>query len=270
MLFYGVQGAGKRNLADRLAKAWLTNGDDHSQPARSFEHGNNPDYLVVQPQGASRNIKVGQVTDTRGDDDFDGTPIATFIRTPPLVSKKKVVLIEDADRLLSAAFNSLLKSLEDPEPHVKYILTTTQVGAIAPTILSRCTAVACEVCPAPSDDPLWVLAESSPGRHADISRHESVYRAIWQFAEHLPAKHAEGAILASEVLREIADGLQKATEQGARASNAETLEMLGIAIRRLHPGWHEARTEIAEAHRRVIRNGNAGLIFDALLAALLN
>jgi DNA polymerase III delta prime subunit len=269
VLFYGVKGAGKRALADRLAKAWLTEGDDDSPPARSFDHGNNPDYLIVQPQGLSRNIKVGQITDTRGDDDFEGVPIGTFIRTSPLVSKKKVVLIEDADRLLGPAFNALLKSLEEPEPHVRYILTTTQVGAIAPTILSRCIAVACEIPPSPADDPMWVLAEGSPGRYEDILRHESVYRAIWQFAEHLPGKSREGGLLASEVLRSIADALQKATEQGVRSANADTLELLAVAIRHLHPSWHEARTEISEAHRRVLRNGNAGLVYDAMLAKLL-
>lgn len=271
VLFYGVQGAGKRNLAFLLAKAWLTGGEEDTPPGRSFEHGNNPDFLVVEPQGLSRNIRVRQITPTRGveDDDFPGIPVTQFIRTPPLVSKKKVVLIVDADRLLGAAYNALLKSLEEPEPHVRYILTTSTVGAMPPTILSRCIAVACEIPPSPEGDPLWALAEGSPGRYQDIEKHESVYRAIWQFADHLPVKRREGALLASEVLRSIADALQKATDQGARAANAETLEMLGVAIQKLHPDWHEARSEIAEAHRRVIRNGNAGLAFDAMLTKLL-
>lgn len=271
VLFYGVQGAGKRTLAKQLARKWLTGGDDDSQPGRSFDNGNNPDFLVVEPQGLSRNIRVRQITHARGtdDEDFPGVPVTHFIRTQPLVSKKKVILIVDADRLLQESYNALLKSLEEPEPYVRYILTTARVGALPPTILSRCIAVACEIPPSPDDDPLWALAEGSPGRHAEIERHESVYRAIWQFAEHLPTKRREGALLASEVLRSIAEALQKATEQGARASNAETLEMLAIAIRKLHPNWHEARTEIAEAHRRVVRNGSAALAYDAMLAKLL-
>ena len=100
-------------------------------------------------------------------------------------------------------------------------------------------------------------------------RNEAVYRGIWQFAETLPNRRRQEALVASESLKGIADSLQKATESNARSANAETLELLAIALRHQHPDWHSARHETIEIHRRVIGNGNAGLLFDALLTRIL-
>lgn len=268
VLFYGVRGAGKRALANALARMWLSDGEEN-QAAQSFDAGRSADFLLVEPMGASRIITVGQITPSRGDDKFEGVAVNEFLRTPPLAASKKVVLIADAERMNKSAANSLLKSLEEPHSYSKFILTTTSVGSILPTILSRCSAVACELPAESSDDPLFLLAEGSPGRLADFQRHEAAYRGIWQFAETLPKRGRAEALVASETLRDLSDTLQKTTGQNARASHAETLELLGIALKNLHPEWHGARQEIAEAHRRTLGNANAAFVMDGLMARIL-
>jgi DNA polymerase III delta prime subunit len=268
VLFYGAKGAGKRALAHALARMWLSDGEEN-QTAQTFDAGRSADFLSVEPMGASRIITVGQITPSRGDDKFEGIAVNEFLRTSPLAAARKVVLISDAERMNKSAANSLLKSLEEPHEYSKFILTTTSVGSILPTILSRCSAVACELPDESSEDPLFLLAEGSPGRLQDFQKHESAYRGIWQFAETLPKRTRAEALLASETLRDLSEALQKATGQNARASHAETLELLGVALKNLHPAWNQARQEIAEAHRRTLGNANASFVMDGLMARIL-
>lgn len=271
VLLYGSRGAGKHRLADSLAKTWLSAGDDEHPAAKSFENGRNADFLLVEPMGPSRIIREIQLTPPKNASasDFKGVTVLEFLRTPPLASAKKVVLIRDADRMNTSSANVLLKSLEEPHEYAKFILTTTTVGSLPPTILSRCSAVACELPDDRRDDPLWKLAEGAPGRYEEFLQHEAVYRGIWQFAETLPNRGRAGALLAAETLKGIAEALQKATDSNARTANADILELLAIALRHQHPNWHFARQQMIESHRRVVGNGNAALVFDALMTSVL-
>lgn len=274
VLFYGVRGAGKRVLAEELAKLWLTAGDFESQAAKCFDNGRNADYLTVEPMGPSRIIRDAQITPPNKplppSEEFKGIPITDFLRTGPLSSSKKVVLISDADRMNLSAASALLKSLEEPAPFAKFVLTTTSFRRLPSTIQSRCVAVVCEVpVNGAGGDTLWKLADGAPGRFEQFRNHESVYRALWEFATVLPTKKKPEALRVSETLRDLADLIQKAEGLNARAANAEALELVGTGLRHQYPTWHGARTEIAEAHRRIIGNGNAGFVFDQLMARIL-
>lgn len=272
VLFYGLPGSGKRRLSMELARAWITGGEEGGQPATSFDRGSNPDLLVVAPMGRSRlilEIQLAPSKRTSADSEFKGVNVLDFIRTPPLISKKKVIIIEDADRMAAGSANLILKSLEEPEVYFKFILTTTTVGSLPPTIVSRCMAVACEVPSDPSSDPLRLIAQGSPGRYDELKPHESVYLGIWQFAQTLRVRGAEEALIASETLKDLAEALQKARDLNARTANAEALETLATAFRHLHPDWTQARKSVVEAHRRIVGNANAALTFDALTTEIL-
>ncbi len=271
VLLYGARGAGKRDLANFLARQWLSGGDTDHAASKSFDSGRNADLLVVEPMGPSRIIRDIQITSPKrsAPNDFKGVPVLDFLRTPPLNSLRKVVLIEDADRMNADSANVLLKSLEEPYPYAKFILTTTSVGSILPTILSRCVAVSCELPNTPNDDPLWRLAEGAPGRYAQFQQNEAVFRGVWQFAETLPKRSLDEALVASETLKGISESLQKAIESNARTANTEALELLVIACRHLHPEWYAARSAMIEGHRRVVGNGNPTLVFDALMTNIL-
>ncbi len=271
VLFYGARGSGKRRLADYLTRCWLSGNDKEHPAAKSFENGRNADFLLVEPMGPSRIIRDLQITPPRNtvQSEFKGVTVLEFLRTPPLSSAKKVVMILDADRMNTSSANVLLKSLEEPHEYAKFILTTTTVGSLPPTILSRCSAIACELPDERHDDPLWKLAEGAPGRYQEILEHEAIYRGLWQFAETLPKRRRMEALVAAESLKGIADSLQKATDSNARTANTETLELLAIALRHQHPDWHFARHETIETHRRVVGNGHAGMLFDALMTRIL-
>ncbi len=269
VLLYGSKGAGKQTLARMLAKNWLSNNDPESPQAKSFDNDRNADFLLVTPTGPSRLIKEPQLSPPkgRGAPEFQGISVLEFVRTPPLVSARKVVLIEDSERMAVGASNLLLKSLEEPYDYVKFILTTSRIGAIRPTVRSRCLAVSCAT-PVTGEDPIALLAEGAPGRIQELTKVEESCRHLWSFAGSLRSRPRIEALLASEELKSIADSLQKGLDLNARSANAEALELLATACRSLEPEWQSARAQMIEAHRRVLGNGQAGIVLDAMFTRI--
>lgn len=283
VLLYGTAGSGKNALAHMLAQAWLcqnpgTEGADGTcRACGAFSRGSNSDFLHVQPQGNSRIIPLKAIAASSDQKPEDPPHVQQFFRTLPLVSKHKVVLIEDADRMNSSAFNALLKTLEEPLPHARLILTTPQVGALPATILSRCLALACE---APGEEELRQLfpdaspdeirlAEGTPGRLATILARREMYGAILAFAKRLPKRAGGEALVASEGLRKIGESIDDATGCGVRAANAEALALLATCLARDPEAPPEWTQYITEAHRRIVGNGAPAVVFDALFAKML-
>lgn len=284
ILLYGARGSGKNALARLLVEAWLClsptedGADGTCRACAAFSRGTSADFLHIAPTGNSSIIRVGAITPGAKTDEKDPPlPLLEFIRTAPLVAKHRVAMIEQAHRMNSAAFNALLKTLEEPLPHVRIVLTTDAIGSIPPTILSRCLAVACEL-PAPSEihrlfpdanEVDLILSEGSPGRAAHILKHADRYRAIYEFALDLPHRPPAGALRASEQFRSICEGIEKALACGARAAQTEALEVLAIALSKTpnaDPAWGQ---RVLEAHRRVIGNVGIGMVLDSLFTSML-
>ena len=129
-LFVGPRGTGKTSTARIFAKALNCTGGpnadfDPADPAvQSIADGSHLD--VIEIDGASNN-GVEQVRDLR-----------ETARYSPAQGKFKVYIIDEVHMLSTAAFNALLKTLEEPPPHVKFVFATTEVQKVLPTILSRC------------------------------------------------------------------------------------------------------------------------------------
>jgi DNA polymerase III subunit gamma/tau len=129
-LFVGPRGTGKTSTARIFAKALnCPNGpsidfDPEDPLCKEIAEGNCLDVMEID--GASNN-GVDQVRDLR-----------ESVKYAPSRCRYKIYYIDEVHMLSTAAFNALLKTLEEPPPHVKFIFATTEANKILPTIISRC------------------------------------------------------------------------------------------------------------------------------------
>ncbi|MEO3947935.1 DNA polymerase III subunit delta' [Gorillibacterium sp. CAU 1737] len=128
-IFNGPRGSGKRETAVWLAQAIYCmqgTGEPCGECAecRKVAHGNHPDFHLLTPDGAS--VKIDQIRELQKDFAYRSTG-----------ARKKIYVIQQADRMTVQAANSLLKFLEEPVADVLALLLTENGQALLPTIRSR-------------------------------------------------------------------------------------------------------------------------------------
>jgi DNA polymerase-3 subunit gamma/tau len=129
-LFTGSRGIGKTSTARILAKALNCLNPQDYNPCNvcqnCVEITNSRSLDVIEIDGAS-NRGIDQVRELREN-----------VKYPPSNSKYRIFIIDEVHMLTREAFNALLKTLEEPPPHVVFIFATTEPLKVPPTIISRC------------------------------------------------------------------------------------------------------------------------------------
>ncbi|MBR5031950.1 MAG: DNA polymerase III subunit gamma/tau, partial [Clostridia bacterium] len=129
-LFCGTRGTGKTTSAKILAKAVNCLDPQNGEPCGkcsaclSIENGTATDVLELD---AASNNKVDDIRS-----------ICDELIYPPASLARRVYIIDEVHMLTASAYNALLKTLEEPPEHVVFVLATTELNKIPPTILSRC------------------------------------------------------------------------------------------------------------------------------------
>jgi DNA polymerase-3 subunit delta' len=140
-LFFGEDGIGKRLAALRFAQAincetdYGPEGPDACGACRSchqIEARTHPDFLLIEPdqEQANPQIKIEQIRE-----------LEQQLVYHPLVGRRKVCLIDEADRMTPGAANALLKTLEEPPDHSLLLLITSRPSALLATVRSRCQGI---------------------------------------------------------------------------------------------------------------------------------
>ncbi|MBK1666145.1 DNA polymerase III subunit gamma/tau, partial [Rhodospirillum rubrum] len=207
----GVRGVGKTTTARLIARALNCVGADGKggvtiTPCGVCEHckaiAEDRHVDVLEMDAASR-TGVGDIREI-----LDG------VRYRPAVARTKVYIIDEVHMLSTAAFNALLKTLEEPPEHVKFIFATTEIRKVPVTVLSRCQRF----------DLRRVSAAELSGHFLRIAGLEGA--EIAPSALTLIARAADGS---------VRDGLslldQAIAHGGGTVSEAQVAEMLGLADR---------------------------------------
>lgn len=128
-MFVGTEGIGKRLIAKEFAKMILcTDENKYCSKCKScmeFDSDNNPDFRIIEPDGNS--LKIEQIREFQNK-----------VAEKPIISNRKVYIINDSDKMTAEAQNCLLKTLEEPPEYVTIILIGSNESAFLDTIKSRC------------------------------------------------------------------------------------------------------------------------------------
>lgn len=129
-LFVGEEGIGKKQIAREFAKMILCLSQEKENCNQcdsciKFISNNNPDFIEISEDGNS--IKIAQIRE-----------LQEKIYQKPIVPSKKVVIIDNSEKMTEEAQNSLLKTLEEPPEYIVIILITSNENKLLNTIKSRC------------------------------------------------------------------------------------------------------------------------------------
>ena len=255
----GVRGVGKTTTARIIARCLNCTGPDgdaaHSGPTaepcgvcadcRAILADRHPD--VVEMDAASRT----------GVDDVREIIEATRFR--PMQARTKVFIIDEVHMLSRNAFNALLKTLEEPPPHVKFVFATTELRKVPVTVLSRCQRF----------DLRRVRVAELAARFARIAAAEQV--AAEPAALDLIARAADGSVRDGLSMLDQAIAQRDAGDD-APITAAQVAEMLGLADREAVFDLLEAvlagqpAAALALTERAYERGADLGLLLADLLA----
>ena len=131
-LFLGIEGIGKSLFAKEFAKMILCEDDikpcDKCKSCIELENNNNPDFIIINND--EKVIKLDQIRDMN-----------KKISEKPVISNKKVYIINNSDTMTKEAQNCLLKTLEEPPEYAVIILVASNENKLLNTIRSRCIKI---------------------------------------------------------------------------------------------------------------------------------
>ena len=139
VIFSGVAGIGKRKIAEIAAAALLCENDNvdnlpccDCNSCRALIAGTHPDYYIVEPERSKANpmIKIDQIRSLQKE-----------VLVMPILSDKRMVLIDDAECMNNVSQNCLLKTIEEPQGLSKFILITSNRSRLLLTLQSRCMII---------------------------------------------------------------------------------------------------------------------------------
>lgn len=208
----GVRGVGKTTTARLLARALNNETETIDKPSLALSPTGQHDAAIM----AGQHMDVMEMDAASHTGVNDIRDILESVRYAPVEARYKVYVLDEVHMLSTQAFNALLKTLEEPPPHAKFIFATTEIRKVPVTILSRCQRF----------DLRRVEPEVLVGHLGRVAEREGM--KIEQEALALISRAAEGSV--RDGLSLLDQALVQA-ERGAVVETATVRDMLGLADR---------------------------------------
>jgi DNA polymerase III subunit delta' len=169
LLLHGPEHVGKMGFAVAIAKhlmagQWPPESEEAHRTVAKIGRSSHPDILCLRPD-----MRAGKALQIKIDDVREVERLAPL---SPIESPWKVVIIDGAERMNPQTANSLLKVLEEPPGHCKFLLVSHRRSSLLPTVISRCTSV--RFGPVPSEELVPWLVESQ-----GLERSQAELAARW-------------------------------------------------------------------------------------------
>lgn len=263
-LFVGTEGIGKKLIAKEFAKMIMCLDENkYCSKCKScieFDTNNNPDYVFIEPDG--NNIKIEQIRQMQ-----------TKVAEKPIISNKKVYIIDDAESMTVEAQNCLLKTLEEPPEYVTIILICKNENSMLNTIKSRCMIIHfdkiknediktylmqnCEI----NDikDNLLDIFQGSIGKAVKLKDKIEDYEKIGYILTSLETKDIIDVLGLSEILYKSKDEIE------------EILEYINVTILKLSKEnikYINCIQIVEETKRRLKANSNYDMTIDNMLFSI--
>ncbi len=210
----GVRGTGKTTTARIIARALNCIGPDGAGGPTATPCGVCANCTAILADRHPDVIEMDAATRNKVD---DAREIIEAVRYKPLQARTKVFILDEVHMLTTQAFNALLKTLEEPPPHITFIFATTEIRKVPITVLSRCQRF----------DLRRISAAELGGLFDRVAAAEQV--AIEPAATDLIARAADGS--ARDGLSLLDQAI--ARREGDAVTAAEVADMLGLADRQL-------------------------------------
>ena len=162
----GVRGVGKTTTARIIARALNCIGPDGKRKEPTIHPCGVCEPCVAIAESRHVDVQEMDAASHTGIDDI--REIIEGVRYAPASARYKIYIIDEVHMLSKAAFNGLLKTLEEPPPHVKFVFATTEIRKVPVTVLSRCQRF--DLCRIESSELVGLLASISEKEGVEISR----------------------------------------------------------------------------------------------------
>jgi DNA polymerase-3 subunit delta' len=293
-LFVGPEGVGKRTFALKLAQSLLCTVSDPAalspcgqcESCRLFAAGSHPDLDLIGVAPGKRELTIGQFIGDGEKRNREG--LCHNIAMRPMLGRRRVAIIDDADWLRVESANCLLKTLEEPPPGAVIILIGTSRSRQLPTILSRAQLVRFQPLPletvrelalasglAADDSTAERLAQRSGGSMTRAS--DLADDALFEMRDRLMAAWDAGQFDASRLARDLEEFINAAGKE-AELRRQRFHQLLALLADRFSESLRRAAENgeidepalaaidrCLEAEEQIDRNANQSTLLEAWL-----
>lgn len=260
-LFVGIEGIGKKIVAKEFAKMLLcleeNKQEGNCKSCIEFDSNNHPDFLLLEPEGNV--IKIEQIRQ-----------LQKRIQEKPIISHKKVYIINDADKMTKEAQNCLLKTLEEPPEFSTIILIGINENAFLSTIKSRCMILHFQKIEDEKikqylsnqleenniTENMLKMFQGSIGKAIKLKDKQELYNKIENIIENLNKKDLIDVSNSAEIIYQSKEEIM------------EILEYMNVLLfekAKTNAKWIKGISIVEETKKRLQQNANYDMCIDNLL-----